>query len=382
MRSILVLLHCESHTGYAIEPLEATFYQMAVELCGGDESRVHFGYPSMSRGPSESLPKHFQNYVIIDAATRDADHCRTAQRYLEANQIDTIFGFDQPVRRPIYKYFRRAGVRHFVSYWGAPMSSVFGPLKRSLKRAEVAFARHGPDFYIFESHGMADSAVLGRGIPRSKTGVVHLGVDTRRWQPCQDDADYIYRELAIPRQRRIFFYSGHMEERKGVAVIMRAANRVAECRQEDDWEIVLFGNRPSEEVPFIGMLSEAARRHVVFGGYRTDLHLMQRGCYVAVIASTGWDSFTMSSLEMQASGLPLLVSDLTGLREAVVQGDTGFRFPPGDDERLARLMLLMLSDVPLRDRLSKQAVDRISEHFSAGRQLSGLVAAVRSIVAK
>jgi glycosyltransferase involved in cell wall biosynthesis len=353
---------------------------MAVDLCEGDTSRIHFGYPSMERGPSDSLPGHFGRYVVMDAGTRDAGRCREAQRYIATNHIDTIFGFDQPVRRPIYRYFRDAGVRRFISYWGAPMSSVFGPFKRTLKRVEVALSRHGPDQYIFESYGMADSAVLGRGIPRSRISVVHLGVDTERWRPGLDDADYVYRKFEIPRQRRVFFYSGHMEERKGISVIMRAANSLAKSRTHDDWGIVLFGNRPSEDIPYINMLSAEARTHVVFGGYRTDLNLMQRGCYAGIIASTGWDSFTCSSLEMQSSGLPLLVSDLTGLRESVAPGQTGFRFPPGDHEQLAGLLSKLLDDVELRNRLSRQARTRILNQFSMEAQCANLVATVQRVV--
>jgi len=61
----------------------------------------------------------------------------------------------------------------------------------------------------------------------------------------------------------------------------------------------------------------------MFGGYRSDLDLLQRGCYAGVIASTGWDSFARSGLEMQASGLPVLVSDLRGLREVMEHDVSG-----------------------------------------------------------
>src|SRR5690606_27287462 len=146
--------------------------------------------------------------------------------------------FDQPVSRPIYRHFRRAGVRRFISYWGAPMSSIFGPAKLMLKRIEVALRRHGPDHYIFESHGMAETAIRGRGIPARKTSVVYLGVDAQRFRPTQEQQSYVHEQLGIPTTRRVLVYSGHMEERKGVAVIIRAANRLAESRA-DDWQSLI-----------------------------------------------------------------------------------------------------------------------------------------------
>lgn len=377
MKSILILLHCESNTGYAIGPLEATFFQMALALCDGDRKRIHFGYPRMTKGPSDTLPKDFDQYMVVDTRATESTQCMAAQHYIQKHGIDTIFGFDQPVSRPMYRYFRRAGVRHFISYWGAPMSSIFGRFKRSLKQLEVLLRRHGPDHYIFESVGMADTAVLGRGIPRARTSVVYLGVDTDRFRPLATDSGYAYQQLSIPSQRRIFFYAGHMERRKGVAVIMRAANRLAQERQQDDWHIALFGNQPGEETEYVQMLSQKARAHVLFGGYRHDLEKIQRGCYAAVIASTGWDSFPRTGIEMQASGLPLLASSLPGLRESVEDGRTGFLFPPDDDQRLQQLMTQLLENTGLRDTLSRQARERAERNFSLAAQLDNLIRAVK-----
>ena len=70
---------------------------------------------------------------------------RAAADYVRAQGIDTMFGFDLGVTRPIYKFLRHAGVRHIISYWGAPMSSVNTGLTCLLKRLSVALSRHGPD---------------------------------------------------------------------------------------------------------------------------------------------------------------------------------------------------------------------------------------------
>ena len=105
-----------------------------------------------------------------------------------------------------------------------------------------------------------------------------------------------------------------MEARVRGAVIMEAANRLAARRGADDWHVLLLGNKGDEHLPHVALLTEQARGRVTFGGYRSDLDVLQRGCYAAVIASTGWDSFPRSGMEMQASGLPVLVSDLRGLR--------------------------------------------------------------------
>ena len=381
MKSILILLHCESNTGYAIGPLERTFYDMAESLCDRDPSRIHFAYPSMKKGPSLTLPVEFTQYTIIDARSADANHGLEAERYIREHDIDTVFGFDQPVHRPIYKYFRRGGVRRFVSYWGAPMSSMNPWVVRLAKRLEVGLRRDGPDHYIFESRGMGELAIMGRGIPAARVSIVPLGIDCNRFKPNAGEAPCVHERTGIPSHRRIFFYSGHMEARKGVAVIMGAANRLSQSRAQDDWHLLLCGNKGDESREYEQMLTREARARVTFGGYRSDLEVLVRGCYAALIMSTGWDSFPRSGLEVQASGLPLMVSDLKGINESVEEGVTGLILKAGDADALAGAMSRLLDDPAWRDRLSLQARARIESEFTMAKQLAGLIDVVRRVAA-
>jgi len=380
MKSILILLHCGSNTGYAIGPLERTFYEMALELCDGDESRVHFGYPTMEAGPSPTLPAQFKQYLLIDNQSRDPLDADRVSKYIRANLIDTIFGFDQGVHQPMYRTLRRAGVTCFFSYWGAPMSSINPLPVLLLKRIQVALLRQGPDHYIFESRGMADTAVFGRGIALRKTSVVPLGVDTERFRPTDGNTDYLRKIFEIPTDRKVFFYSGHMEARKGVATIMQAANSLSAARKSADWHFLLMGNKGTEHLPYLQMLTDVAAKHVTFGGYRNDINLLQREAYAAVIATTGWDSGPLSAVECQASGLPLLVSDLPGLNESIQSGVTGFHFPVADAHALADVMGKLLDDPSLRDRLGASARQRIVQSYSLGAQRRQLVAVMRRVL--
>lgn len=380
MKSILILLHCQSNTGYAIGPLERTFFNMARILCDGDTSRIHFAYPSMKKGPSPTLPPKFKQYLVIDAKSVDPDHATASERYLGEHQIDTIFGFDQPVFQPIYHSFRRAGVKRFISYWGAPMSSPRILPIRLIKRLGVQLRPSGPDHYIFESNGMAELAIKGRGIPPHRVSVVPQGVDHRYYKPDSKDSRFVYEALRIPAHRRVFFYCGHMEPRKGIAAIMEAANILSERRRTDDWHVLLCGNKGDESQPYERLLSDQAREHVTFGGYRSDVNRLQRGCYAGLLATTGWDSFPRSGLEAQSSGLPLLVSDLVGVRELVDDGVSGIVVKSGDAAALSQTMEILLNDPSKTERLGRQARARIEEKFTLETQLAQLTCVVRGVL--
>jgi len=72
-----------------------------------------------------------------------------------------------------------------------------------------------------------------------------------------------------------------------------------------------------------------------FGGYRSDLRDLYPSCFCGVIPSSGWDSFPRTSVEMAASGLPVVASRLHGLPEAVLDHKTGLLFEPGNARALA-----------------------------------------------
>lgn len=378
MVGMLIFFHCESNPGYAAASHELSFYKMARRLVGSSEN-IHFSYRTLEDGLSPTLPKDLVNVIHFDAESRDPEHLRAIEDYVRRHNIKIAFGFDQPVRRPSHRYLRRGGVKHIVSYWGAPMSSINHGLKLALKKVYVRLFPHRPDHFIFQSEGMRFTATHGQGIPLRCTSVVRTGIDTERFSPPRGKDYYAHDEFGIPRERRIVFFSGHMEDRKGVDVIVRTAVHMVENLGRRDVHFLLLGNRNGQEKNFLPLYRKSpAADFITFGGYRNDVPRLLKSCSIGQIASTVWDSFPMSSIEMAACGLPLVVSDLPGLREAVTP-DTGFRYPVGNHEAAAEHLVTLLDDELLRQRMGGMGRQRVLESFSVAQQISGMEAVVRQV---
>jgi len=338
------------------------------------------GYVSLDGGTPKYLPDNFNNVIKFDSADSSKSSLNIIYEYIKDNNIGIAFGFDQPVHRPAYSVMRRAGIKLFVSYWGAPMCSINHGVKLLLKKLEVGLRKNKPDHFIFESNAMADTAILGRGVKRHSVTVINLGVDTETFKPNHQDENYAYEVFDIPRKRRIIFYSGHMEERKGVHVIVKAAIELIHVRKRNDVHFLFLGNMNGQEKRFTYMLPDAeTEKYITFGGYRDDINRIHRSCYTGVIASTGWDSFTMSSLEMAASGLPLVVSNLQGLVETIENGQTGRLIEPGDHVGLADMIELLVNDPALQAYMAIAARRRIIERFSREKQIESLTAKVKGL---
>ncbi|MEJ2046193.1 MAG: glycosyltransferase family 4 protein [Reinekea sp.] len=372
MPGFLVLFHCESNPGFAASSHEHTFMKVAKHFAA-DMSNVHYAYRTIKRGMTSSLPNDLTNVIELDTAWKRKEQNEFIINYIKKHKIKYLLGFDQPLKRPMYKHLRKAGIKHFVSYWGAPMSSINAGLKLLFKKVETTFPWQGPDHYVFQSTGMQEMAVLGRGIPAKKTSVIHTGIDTDRYTPDLAMRNYPYEAFNIPSNRKIVFFSGHMEPRKGVHIILKSANILVNELNYDDVHFLILGNKPGQEKDFDELLQDPnVRNHVTFGGYRTDVPKLLKGVSLGMIASTGWDSFPMSSLEIAATEIPLIVSDLPGLNEAITP-ETGRSFPVGDFVKAAYLLHDLLNDDELRTQMGKAGRKRVVAQHPQATQANQLI---------
>lgn len=376
---VLLQYHCRTNTGYAILPLERAFFQMALELVGSS-NRVFHGYPSLAGGGPTHLPTAYSGVREIDPWAADNRVLEGYADLVRDLKIGMVFAFDMPLRAPILHAFRKGGVSSIISYWGASISSPYPWYLRPLRRIQYLCSRDRPDHFIFESEGKRRGAVQGSMIPVHRTSVCRIGVDLERFADGVAPPQYAYEILGVPADRRIVFFSGHMEERKGVAVLVRAISEIVCKRKRRDVHLVVCGNQPGEEAPFLSIVNDTeAEGYVTFAGYRDDLPKLHRSVYLGVIASTGWDSFTLSAVEMAASGIPLIVSRLPGLEEAVVDGETGLTFPPGDHLALADAIMSLVDNPHLRGRMGGMARQRVENEFTTRHQIEKLVSIARSV---
>lgn len=374
LTGMMVLFHCESNPGYAASSHEHTFLDVAKHFTG-DIQKVHFAYANLEGGMTPSLPSNLSNVIELSTRWSDPNQLKWIEDYVRTNKITRVLGFDQPVSKPAYRALRKGGVKAFVSYWGAPMSSLNSGIKLFIKRLEVSTRRYGPDHYIFQSEGMRDTAVNGRGIPLAKCSVVKTGIDTDKYAPDPTKSMYAHECFGIPHDRQIVVFSGHMERRKGVHIILQAAKVLVEDLQHENVQFLILGNRPGEKENFDEYLKDPiVRDHVTFGGYRDDLPCLLKSCTVGMIASTGWDSFPMSSLEMAATEIPLLVSALSGLRETITD-ETGLSFTVGDYNEAAEKLKRLLINPEQRTQLGKKGRERVIDKYSRATQAAAIITA-------
>jgi glycosyltransferase involved in cell wall biosynthesis len=150
---------------------------------------------------------------------------------------------------------------------------------------------------------------------------------------------------------------------KDHAIVLQALQGI-----EHNVQIILVGDGPTR--PRIERLAEqlGISDRVKFFGWRDDVHEILASANIYVLASN-WEGLPICLLEAMRAGLPIVASDVGGVREVIVDGETGFLVDRGDGAMLRDKLQRLLSDPELRNKMGKAGRKRYLEHFTVERML-------------
>jgi glycosyltransferase involved in cell wall biosynthesis len=178
--------------------------------------------------------------------------------------------------------------------------------------------------------------------------VCYLGVDTER-----------YRDLGLQRERRVVGI-GAFAHHKRVEVVIEAVAQIREQRPELVW----VGN--SVQSAYLRDLENlAARKQVTFTPLVAVSHdalarVLNEAAVMACVSRL--EPFGYGPLEAGACGLPVVAVAEGGIRETVIDGETGFLVDNEAD--LSRALERVLDDEALAHRLGATARFRIESQWS------------------
>ncbi len=192
---------------------------------------------------------------------------------------------------------------------------------------------------------------------KGRIDVVPNFVDAKRFRPRQDDA--VRKELGGD-DHRLIVHTSNFRSLKRVADTVEVLRRLP---AEHNALLLLVGDGPDQ--PHV---RDLAVRHGVADRVRFLGEIENVACVVSAadvaLFPTESESFGLSALEAMACGVPVVATDVGGLPEVVVHGETGFLHPVGDCDALAASVGRLLGDAELSARMSAAGVARARENFS------------------
>ena len=106
----------------------------------------------------------------------------------------------------------------------------------------------------------------------------------------------------------------------------------------------------------------------LFLGERTDISDILQIMDVFVLPSLS-EGFPVVILEAMAAGIPIVASRVGGLKEVVVDRETGFLVEPGNPNELAKNIKKLLENEETRKNFAKAGSNRVKENFPIEKTL-------------
>jgi glycosyltransferase involved in cell wall biosynthesis len=277
-----------------------------------------------------------------------------------------------------YRMVRRLRPAVVHAHWLFP-SGLVGALARELPGCRFRFVvtAHGADVHVtggllgsFLKREILDSAdqvtvvskalhdLLRRELPTADIAIAPMGVDLQhRFVPATS-------ATGDP----VLVFVGRLVEKKGLADLLNAMPTI--IAQVANARLLIVGDGPlkaglqrltqdlllDDAVRFLGSVANECLPEV--------LHSARIAVFPFRIADNGdQEGLGLVMVEAMGCGLPVVASDLPGVRDVIEDGVTGRLTPPGDRDSLAAAVIDLLADGDQAMQLGSRARDSVVERF-------------------
>ncbi len=192
--------------------------------------------------------------------------------------------------------------------------------------------------------------ILRHKLTNIEPRIIYNGIDKTRYKPGEKD------------KTPFVLYVGRLQTYKSLHILIQAAKQVLYELPTAKFVIAGTGEDKDRLVRLTKKLG--LEQKILFTGRITDdekRKLMQKAwVFVNPSLREGWG---ITTIEANASGTPVIASDVSGLKDAILHKKTGYLLPYGDTDSFAQTILLVLKNKQLRERLSQAATLR-AQKFS------------------
>jgi glycosyltransferase involved in cell wall biosynthesis len=227
--------------------------------------------------------------------------------------------------------------------------------------------------YLVPSNHLGDT-VRAHGTKAPIDLVPIYGVDLSLFQPRSRAQSALKSERGLPASGQVIFFSSRIAPEKDANTMLTALG-ILLARGRDLWLLHRSGG-------YVAFRAEAERIGVAHRLIATDavhphreLPMDYQASDICVQASRE-EGLGFSPIEAMACGVPVVASAVGGLKETVVDGRTGWSYPVGDANALARCIEEILDNPDEAQRRSIEALNMVRQRFDRRDAFDSLEAVI------
>lgn len=168
-------------------------------------------------------------------------------------------------------------------------------------------------------------------------------------------------------------------EHKGIPVLIEAAALARERVPGLRVRVIGHGSVRGQYAAQIARLG--LERTIAIEDFAPDATRLM-GEFDAFVLPSVWEAFGLVVLEAMANGLAVIASDVDGMRDVVLNGETGWLAPPADPPALAAAIIDACSDPARLARMGERGRERCEREFSVEAMAARFAAVYDSVAGR
>jgi len=250
---------------------------------------------------------------------------------------------------------RLAGVGHLVH----TVHTAEGRF-RPWQFAHARFWADSCDRIICVSPSAAAYHARRSGLPAWRYTVIPNGVDAEQLARDAAARARLRGQLGIGDDEPLAAFVGRLDYEKGLDTLVSAMSHLA--ARGHPGRLVIAGDGPRRHIVenFISHGEGGAFCHWL--GFVRDVHEVLSAADFFIMPSR-WEGFGLATAEAMAASLPVVATEVPGLSDLVIDGETGLLVEPEDNVALAEAIQVLARSGDLRQRMGRRGREIVAERF-------------------
>ena len=218
-------------------------------------------------------------------------------------------------------------------------------------------------------------------IPVEKTIVIPLGFDLKRFEESQTKRYELRNEHGISDRQRAVAIVGRLAPIKNHRLFIDAAALVLrEYPNEFIFYVVGDGELKTEIKSYIENTHPIVNKNLVFTSWIADMTTLYPAMDMVCLTSIN-EGTPVSLIEAQASGVPVISTNVGGVKDIVQANETGVIMEGNTAEELAKHLIQLHLNSSLRMKMSQNARNFVKEKFTYQRLVDDMDRLYKNLLA-
>ncbi len=202
----------------------------------------------------------------------------------------------------------------------------------------------------------------------NKVVKIYNAVDTEVFKPI--DVSYLKKELNISDDKKVVGSISRLDWWKGYDLFLEVAKEISKTNNNIIFLIAAEGPEKEKIKNLIKNYDLASK--IIFLGFKKNIVEIINLCDIIVNLSTQPEPFGRTIIEAMSCGKVVVATALGGPKEIIDDGVDGFLVEP-EVEKISNIILQVLSDKTLYDKISLSAIKKVKEKFSLQTQIQQII---------